>query len=95
MIFRRRSDRDFAEELQTHLDLEADRHQAEGMPEEEARLLARRAFGNLTSARERFYESRRSAFMDAMVRDTRYALLSSTGIFSPGRPRASARPISQ
>ena len=74
MIFRRRSDRDFAEELQTHLDLEADRHQAEGMPVEEARLLARRAFGNLTSARERFYESRRSAFMDAMVRDTRYAL---------------------
>ena len=74
MIFRRRGDRDFAKEIQAHLDLEADRHRAEGVPEEEARLLARRAFGNPTSARERFYESRRNAFMDALLCDTRYAL---------------------
>ncbi len=74
MIFRRRTDRDFGEELQAHLNLEADRLRAEGVPEEEARRLARRAFGNVTSARERFYESRSRTFMDALVRDTRYAL---------------------
>ncbi len=74
MIFRRRKDRDFAEELQSHLDLEADRLREEGAPAEQARLLARRAFGNAASARERFYESRRSIFLDVLLRDTRYAL---------------------
>ena len=74
MKFRRRTDRDFEEELKAHLELEADRRRAEGVPEEEARRLARRDFGSATAARERFYESRHSIFMDEIVRDTRYAL---------------------
>jgi predicted permease len=74
MNFRRRTDRDFEKELKAHLELEADRHHAEGVPEEEARRLARRDFGSATAARERFYESRHSIFMDEIVRDTRYAL---------------------
>ena len=74
MIFRRRKDRDFAEELQAHLELEADQLRGEGVPPDQSRLLARRAFGNVASARERFYESRRGIFLDTLVRDTRYAL---------------------
>ena len=74
MKFQRRTDRDFEKELQAHLELETDRRRAEGVPEEEARRLARRDFGSATAARERFYESRHSIFIDEIVRDTRYAL---------------------
>jgi predicted permease len=44
------------------------------LPEEEARRLARRDFGSATAAREGFYESRRSIFLDEIARDARYAL---------------------
>ena len=74
MTFRRRSDRDFADEIQAHLELEADRLRAEGIPAAEARLRARRAFGNVAAAQERFYFSRRSLILDMLLRDVRYAL---------------------
>ncbi len=74
MNFRRRRDRDFEEEIQAHLDHETERFRAEGFSEDDARSLARRAFGNVASAREHFYENRRSLFLDALGRDTRYAL---------------------
>ncbi len=74
MKLRRRSEREFADEIQAHLDLEIDRLRSEGIPEDEARHLAQRAFGNVTAARERFYESRRNLFFDTLLRDTQYAL---------------------
>ncbi len=74
MNFRRRTDRDFEEELKAHLELEADRRRAEGIPEEESRRLARRDFGSATVARERFHESRHNVFIDGIARDIRYAL---------------------
>jgi hypothetical protein len=52
--FRGRSRDDFDDELQAHLDLETDRLIAEGMSP-----AAARAFGNVTRARERFYEASR------------------------------------
>ncbi|HEY3935789.1 MAG TPA: ABC transporter permease [Bryobacteraceae bacterium] len=67
-------DREFNEEIQTHLQIEADRLVQEGMPPQEALAAARRAFGNATSARERFYESRRWMPLDHLARDVRYAL---------------------
>jgi predicted permease len=70
----RRSDRDFAEEIRAHLDIEADRLRAEGVPDDEARARASRMFGNVTAARERFYESRRAPLLDTLARDLRYAL---------------------
>jgi predicted permease len=72
-LFWRRSDRDFADEIEAHLALEADRLRAEGVSEHEARARAARAFGNPTAARESFYESRRAPVWDAVVRDLRYA----------------------
>ncbi len=50
MKFRRRTNRDFEEELKAHLELEADQRRAEGVPEEEARRLACRDFGSATAA---------------------------------------------
>jgi predicted permease len=69
----RRTDEDFNAETRAHLDLETDRLIVEGLQPEEARIEARRAFGNLTRAQERFYESHRQMWWDDMRRDLRYA----------------------
>jgi putative ABC transport system permease protein len=74
MFFRKRSQRDFEAEVRSHLELEADRLAAQGLSPDAARDAARRAFGNLTHATERFYESRRVRWLDALGRDLRYAL---------------------
>ena len=69
----RRSDDDFAQEIEAHLALEADRLIADGVEPAEARDRARRAFGNIARARERFYETRRIAWLDDLQRDLRAA----------------------
>ena len=71
--WRRRTDEDFSEEIQANIALDTDRFIAEGMTPEEARTAAVRAFGNVTRARERFYESRRVMWLDDLRRDIRYA----------------------
>ena len=70
----KRNDEDFAREVQSHLELEADRLAAEGLSPEAARLQARRRFGNAGHAREAFYYSRRSLFFDHLKQDLRTAL---------------------
>lgn len=70
---RRRSDEDFTQEIQAHIALEMDRLIAEGASPEKARAAALRAFGNVTRARERFYESRRVMWLDDLHRDVRHA----------------------
>lgn len=73
-MFRRPRDLDdFAAEIESHLDLEAERLQAEGLTPDEARAAARRAFGNVTRSRERFYEARRWPWWDRRSADLRYA----------------------
>jgi predicted permease len=70
---RRRSDEDFDEEIRAHIQIEADRLVEDGMDPSEALAAARRAFGNVTGARERFYESTRWMWLDRLVRDVRFA----------------------
>ncbi len=70
---RKRCDEDFAQEILAHLELETDRLREEGLNEAEARAAARRAFGNVTSAQERFYESGRRIWLMELVQDLRYA----------------------
>jgi len=77
--FRRRSDEDFRREIEAHVDIEADRLTAEGMTPDEARHAAKRAFGNITGAAERFYESRRVFWFDELRQDVRYALRALSG----------------
>jgi putative ABC transport system permease protein len=71
---RRLTNEEFAAEIQSHLAHAADDRVARGTAPDEARLAALRAFGNVTSARERFYESRRVAVWDRLVQDVRFAL---------------------
>lgn len=69
-----RDDEDFALEIRAHLELEAEQLIEEGVDRKEAMNIARRAFGNVTQVRERFYESNRRMWLDHLVRDLRYAL---------------------
>lgn len=71
---RKRSQRDFAEELQAHLALEADRLREAGMSEAEALAAARRNLGNVAQAQERFYEAHRWLWLDSVIQDLRFGL---------------------
>jgi predicted permease len=71
--WRRRSALDFAEEIDAHLELEVERNLDAGMAPDDARAAARRAFGNVTQARERFFESKRGAMFERLWRHLRYA----------------------
>jgi predicted permease len=72
--WRKRTDEDFGEEIRANIALDTDRLIAEGMNPEQARRAALRAFGNITRAQERFYESRRLTWLDDLRRDVRYGL---------------------
>jgi predicted permease len=74
MFWRRRKERDFSEEIQAHLELEKQCLREEGLSEKEADAAAHRAFGNLTSACERFYESRSWWWWEQLKRDVVYAV---------------------
>jgi predicted permease len=74
MFWRRRSTQDFAEEIKAHLELEADDLKQEGLSEDEARWKARRAFGNVRAAQERFYMKGRWVWWDKLLRDARFGL---------------------
>src|SRR5688572_26179547 len=71
--WRRRSDEDFADEIRTNIAIDADQLAADGMSSDEARAAARRAFGNVAHAQERFYESRRIMWLDDLRRDLQVA----------------------
>jgi predicted permease len=74
MFRRRRSAEDFAEEIRTHLEFEADALESEGLSEEEARRTARVEFGNVRAAEERFYLKDRIEWFDNLARDVKFAI---------------------
>jgi len=74
MFGRKRKQDDFNAEVEAHIALEADRLKEQGLSDEEARMAARRAFGNVTQAQERFYESSRWVWWDQLLQDLRYGL---------------------
>ena len=71
--WRKRSQRDFDEEIRSHIEIEADRLVAEGMPPRHALDAARRHFGNVTTAQERFYHSGRAVWLESLARDLSYS----------------------
>jgi putative ABC transport system permease protein len=69
----RRSQRDFENEIRAHLDLEAERLRAQGLSPEDAEREARRHFGNVGVAEDRFYHAQRLASFQNAGRDLRHA----------------------
>jgi predicted permease len=74
MFEKKRKPGDFTAEIEAHLRLEVERLREEGLSEKEAQAAARRAFGNVMHAEERFYESGRWLWWDHFCQDIRYAL---------------------
>ncbi len=70
---RRRSDDDFAAEVEAHLQSEEARLVGEGLSAHEARAAARRNFGNVTRARERFHDRQHLVWLGQLAQDLRYA----------------------
>jgi predicted permease len=69
----RRSQRDFQEEIQAHLALETERLRAQGMSPADAERAARRNFGNVGIAEDRFHDAQPFAWVQHAGRDLRHA----------------------
>ena len=75
----RRRDKDFSR-LDSHVELEMKRLvEEDGLSFKDARLKALRSFGNVTAARERFYESRRLIWVEDLKRNLRHARCDRSG----------------
>jgi putative ABC transport system permease protein len=72
-MFGRRPQRDFEEEIRSHLDLEIERLTASGMSRADAQRAARRTFGNVGVAEDRFYHAQPLASLEDALRDLRHA----------------------
>jgi len=72
-MFGRRSQRDFEDEIRSHLDLEVERLRSQGFSHQDAELAARRRFGNVGVAEDRFYHAQRLASVEDFGRDLRHA----------------------
>ena len=74
IFFRSRREADLNEELQLHLEREAERLHATGLSREDARLQARRLFGGVEQIKEASRDARGTAAWDTLVRDVRQGL---------------------
>ena len=75
-FLRRRSDDEFAREVETHLAMEIEEQIGRGVPPDQARAAAVRAFGNPTRVREDFRERSPWFALDVLLQDVRYGLRS-------------------
>lgn len=60
-------------EIGAHLALLQEEHERRGLPPEEARLAARRAYGGVEQAKELHREARSFRFVEQLIQDLRYA----------------------
>jgi predicted permease len=82
MALWRRPQRDFEDEIRSHLELEADQLIAQGMSPKDARLAARKRFGNVGAAQERYHDA--GGLVWQALADLRYAfrVLRKTPLFT-------------
>src|SRR5687767_11792950 len=71
---RRKLNDDMQEEMRAHLDRATERLIARGMSPEEARIEARREFGNLTVIQDDAGDARGARWVDALAGDLRFAV---------------------
>ena len=73
-LWNRRLQRDLEDELSSHIAMRAEELEAEGWPPEEARLEARRHFGNFGRTLEQTRELHVFGFLETTLQDVRYGL---------------------
>jgi putative ABC transport system permease protein len=69
-----RTDEELAEEIQTHLALDAAARRRAGLSEDEARRQAALAFGGVDSVTEQYRDRRSVPFVESTLQDLRYAV---------------------
>lgn len=74
MFRRKRRESDFSAEIKAHIQHESERLREQGLTDEEARSAARRAFGNVMQAEERFHQTGRWQWGDQLWQDLRFSL---------------------
>lgn len=74
LVLRDRRNADLNEELQWHIDREAERLRTGGVPAETAEHQARRTFGGFEQIKEACRDARGTGALDALLRDTRHAV---------------------
>jgi macrolide transport system ATP-binding/permease protein len=73
LTHRRRKEDDLREELQFHLDEEAEERRASGLPEEQAQRAAHRDFGNVALVQEEMRAVWTWTYLEQLAQDCRYA----------------------
>lgn len=76
LLMRKRQDAELDEELRDHIERQTEDNLSRGMSEVEARLAARRTFGNFVMVREQTHESWAWTWLEQIWQDFRYALRS-------------------
>src|SRR5215831_4130305 len=74
LLFDRRLDHDFDQEIESHLELLTAENIRRGMTPEQAALAARQKFGQLTRIKESQREHRGLPLVDTIMQDARYGL---------------------
>ncbi len=74
VFLRRHLDRDLNEELQHHIELKTQENIEAGMPPEEARYAALRAFGGVEQKKEQCRDADRLRWLEDLIQDLRYGL---------------------
>ena len=73
LFHRKQHEAEMSEEMSGHIDALIERNLAAGMPPDEARYAALRAFGGVAQIAERARDERRSGWLEHFLRDLRYA----------------------
>jgi macrolide transport system ATP-binding/permease protein len=73
-LFRVGLDEQLDEEIQAHLDMQAEEFMRQGMSPHEARLAARRTFGGVDQIKESYRDDRGFPALDAFMRDLQYSV---------------------
>lgn len=74
-LFRRsKLDRDMADEMRAHIELQAERNRAAGMSEVDARAAALRQFGGVAQVQEQARDARGWVWLDQFVQDLRHGV---------------------
>ncbi|HWC95536.1 MAG TPA: ABC transporter permease, partial [Candidatus Sulfopaludibacter sp.] len=74
LLHRDRMNREWREEMETHLQMLTDSFLAQGLTPEEARAAALKQAGNLTARGEEIYRMNGIQWLDSISRDVRYAM---------------------
>src|ERR1700722_6668004 len=74
LVANKRAEEDLAREVASHLTLLADDFERRGMPPEEARLAARRAYGGVEQAKQAHRDERSLQWIEQTMQDLRYGM---------------------